>query len=73
MSPEEQKRIKRALIIRFGLYLGIKIAVAVILHRWSKSMMEEVAEAGVEPEFYTNPYTLQIGTDTLGSLVRIKT
>ena len=57
MTPEEQKRLKRALFIKFGILIGTKIAIAVMLHRWSKSFAETTPEELDEKlNIFVSPY-----------------
>lgn len=73
MTPEEKKRIQRALLIRLGVLIGIKASITYILHRWSKSLADEMTDIPVATDVmrYTNPYTVKTGTDVLNSLIRL--
>lgn len=71
MIPEEKKRIQRALLIRLGVLIGIKVGITYILHRWSKSLADEMTDPSkpIDDMWYANTYTVKKGTEIVHGFI----
>lgn len=72
MTPEQERRLKRQLILRLAVFVGFKVAVAFVLHRWSKDIAQRFEEEMDEDlEWFVDPIAVKKLDGSLGRLLRI--